>query len=373
MKIAVNTRILLPNRLGGVGWFTYETLKRITQNHPEHQFHFLFDRQYHNDFIFSDNITPHIIHPQARHPFLFYLWFEHSLPRAFKTIKPDIFLSQDGYLSLNSKVKSLSVIHDINFHHFPKDVPYLVRKYYNFFFPRFAKHANRIATVSEFSKSDISQSYDINENKIDVVYNGVNKMYKPLNESINAETRKEHSNGCPYFLFVGTLLPRKNISNLMKSFDLFKQKTTSSVKLIIIGNKKWWTADMEAAYSNMVFKEEVIFKGYIQPDELHRILSAALALSFVPHFEGFGIPILEAMACGTPVITSKASSTQEVGADATILVDPYNCEEIADAMKAILEDENLRTKLAKAGAKRVTDFSWDKTADLLWKSIEKMM
>ncbi|MBU6205399.1 MAG: glycosyltransferase family 1 protein, partial [Bacteroidetes bacterium] len=102
MNIAVNTRFLLSNKLEGIGWFTYETLKRITRAHPEHQFHFLFDRPYHNEFIFSGNITPHILPPPARHPLLWYWWFEQSVPSVLKKIKADLFLSTDGFLSLSA-------------------------------------------------------------------------------------------------------------------------------------------------------------------------------------------------------------------------------------------------------------------------------
>ena len=135
MKIAVNTRLLLPNKLDGIGWFTYENLKIITQAHPEHEFIFLFDRKFSDELIFSDNITPEIIYPQSRHPLLWYWWFEHSVPNALRKHKADLFLSTDGYLSLNTDTPQVNVIHDINFKHHPKDLPFLVRHYYNFYFP----------------------------------------------------------------------------------------------------------------------------------------------------------------------------------------------------------------------------------------------
>ncbi len=103
MKIVVNTRLLLKNKLEGIGWFTYETFKRITQQHPEHQFYFLFDRKFDDSFIFSDNIEPIVVSPQARHPALFYLWFEHAVPRVLNKINADIFVSPDGYLSLKDE------------------------------------------------------------------------------------------------------------------------------------------------------------------------------------------------------------------------------------------------------------------------------
>src|SRR5437870_5053787 len=138
MKIAVNTRLLLKNRLEGTGWFAYETMKRITIQHPEHHFYFIFDRAFDRIFIFSDNITPIVIGPPARHPVLWYIWFNWSLRMVFNRIKPDIFLSPEAYICLDTKVKTINVIHDIAFEHYPQTVPWLVRKYYKYYFPGFS-------------------------------------------------------------------------------------------------------------------------------------------------------------------------------------------------------------------------------------------
>jgi hypothetical protein len=159
LKIAVNTRLLLKNKLEGIGWFTFEAMKRITKAHPGHHFYFLFDRAYDASFIFGENVTPVVIGPQARHPVLHYLWFEYSVPGALKKINPDVFVSPDAYLSLKTKFKTLLVIHDLNFEHYPENMPALVRKYYKYFTPRFARKASRIATVSRFSKQDIVKQY----------------------------------------------------------------------------------------------------------------------------------------------------------------------------------------------------------------------
>ncbi|HPB25791.1 MAG TPA: hypothetical protein PLE11_08500, partial [Bacteroidales bacterium] len=141
MNIAVNTRLLLDNRLEGIGWFTFETLRRIVTAHPEHTFYIIFDRPYHKKFIFSDNVVPVVVGPQARHPLLFYLWFEFSVPRVLKRIKADVFLSPDGYGSLRCRVQQLLVMHDLNFEHYPKDLPWIISRYYRYFFPRFARKA----------------------------------------------------------------------------------------------------------------------------------------------------------------------------------------------------------------------------------------
>lgn len=373
MEIVVNTRLLLKNKLEGIGWFSYETLKRITQNNPNDHFIFLFDRDFDEDFIFSDNITPLILAPQARHPILFYLWFEHSVSNVLNKLKPDLFLSPDGYLSLNAKCKQLAVIHDINFKHYPNDVPFLVRKYYNYFFPKFARKATRIATVSEFSKKDIMEQYKIAANKIDVVYNGCNTLYKPSSAETIKATKEKYSQNCDYFLFVGSLQPRKNIVRLLKAFEQFKEKQSSTVKLVIVGEKYYWTSEIKQTYLNLHCKADIIFTGRVSSEALNDIIGGALAMLYVPYFEGFGIPILEAMNCDVPVITSNITSMPEVANDAAMLVDPFSVESIANGMRSIYNDENLRNVLIEKGRKRKQDFSWDKTADLLWESIQRTM
>ena len=373
MKIAVNTRLLLKGKLEGIGWFTFETLKRITREHPEHEFIFIFDRPFSTDFIFSENVTPVVIGPPARHPFLFYLWFDFQIPKVLKKHKADLFLSPDGYLSLRTKVPQLAVIHDINFVHRPGDFPWLVEKYYNHFFPKFAKIAKRIATVSFYSKEDITRSFKVDFDKIDVVYDGINPAFIPTNEEDRIATREKYSGGNPYFLFIGALHPRKNISGLLNAFDAFKSVDTQQTKLVIVGGEMHKTGDIFETFENMRFKNDVLFTGRIPTDELHQLLGAALALTFVPFFEGFGIPVVEAMSVGVPVICSNTTSLPEVGGNAVFYADPCKTEQITEAMIRISDDGELRKSLIEKGFGQKTKFSWDETARLLWMSIEKAL
>ncbi len=372
MNIAVNTRLLQKDRLEGIGSVIYNTMKRITIQHPEHHFFFLFDRDYDDEFIFSDNITPLIISPQARHPILFYWWFEHSIPSILKAIKADLFISPDGYVSLSSKVKTLSVIHDLNFEQYPQHFPWIIKKYYKYYFPRFAHRADRIATVSEFSKRDIITRYGIEENKIDVIYNGVNEAFKPLSSAVIEETRKKYSDGIPYFIFVGSIQPRKNIKNLLIAFELFRNNYPQPFKLLIVGTKKWWTNELEKTLKEMKHREDVILTGRVEEDELLKLMGSAYAMTYVPFYEGFGIPILEAFNCQVPVITSNVTSMPEVANGAAILVDPQDTQSIASSMMRIVEDVNLAKELIAKGIVRKNNFNWDKSADSLWNSVIKL-
>jgi len=371
MIIAVNTRLLLKEKLEGIGWFACETLKRITQNHPEHQFIFIFDRKYSDEFIYSDNVKPVVAHPQARHPVLWYLYFDWAIPHLLRKHKADIFLSPDGWLSLRTKIKSLPVVHDLNFFHYPDFVPWLNRRYYYYFFPRFIQKATRIATVSEFSKSDIASRFGVNPDKIDVVYNGARDVLTPLDERQQKDVRKKYTDSCPFFLFVGLIHRRKNVDNLIKAFGKFKQSIASNLRLLVVGSKKYWDEEVRAAYDNSQFKKDIIFTGRMETEELNRVIASATALVYPSHFEGFGIPILEAMYCDVPVITSSVSSMPEVGGDAAIYVEPASVDSIKDAMVEIFYNINLRKALIEKARIQRSKFTWNKTAGLLWQSIEK--
>jgi glycosyltransferase involved in cell wall biosynthesis len=257
--------------------------------------------------------------------------------------------------------------------HHPKDFPFIIKNYYHYFFPKFAEKANRIATVSEYSKNDIKKTFRVPVEKIDVVYNGANGIYKPINQPAKEETKDKFSNGFDYFLFVGALSPRKNIKNLLLAFDRFKSQTKSDVKLIIAGEKMFKTKDLVQAYKKLKSKEDVLFVGRMSPEKLKNLYGASLALAFVPYFEGFGIPIIEAMNCETAVITSNRTSMPEVAKDAALLVDPFSVPSISDAMIKIYDDKELRSELIEKGKQRAKDFSWDKTANSFWESIEKVI
>lgn len=373
MKIAVNTRLLLPGKLEGIGWFAYETLKRITQAHPEHEFLFLFDRKYSEEFIFSDNVTPIIVPVQARHPILYHLWFEWMVPPVLRKHNVDLFLSPDGYLSLNSEKKQLAVIHDINFEYYPRHLPWFERKYYRFYFPKFAEKASRIATVSEFSKEDLIRHYEVEPEIIDVVYNGVSDVYQPVSKEVKTATRKRYANGDEYFIFIGSIQPRKNLTQLFKAFDLFKKEHESDIKLLIVGEKRWWTKAIKKAYDGMAHQNDVIFSGRLQQEDLSQALASSLALVYVSFFEGFGIPIVEAMNSDVPVITSNVTSMPEVAGKAGIYVSPFDPISIKEGMEKAAFDKELVAELIEAGKEQRKLFSWDQTAAKLWDSIEKCL
>ena len=288
-------------------------------------------------------------------------------------IQPDLFFSPDGILCLGWKGTQYGVIHDINFVHRPQDLKFSNRKYYNYFFPRFAQKATRLATVSEFSKQDIHSSFGIENDKIDVVYCGINAFYRPVDAAVATETRKRYTDGKPYFIFVGSLSPRKNVMGLMNAFELFKKETGSDLRLVVAGHDMYKANVLYDRKKEMQFGKDVIFTGRVEDSDLNLLLASSHALVFVPFFEGFGIPAIEAMQCNVPVIASNVTSVPEVVGDAALLVDPNSTEQIKDAMKALVQNNDLRLDLIEKGRKRKEFFSWSKTAELLWTGIQRCL
>jgi hypothetical protein len=168
MRIGVNTRFLLNGKLEGIGWFTYETMRRIVKAHPEHDFVFFFDRPFDRKFVFEDNVKPVVVYPPARAPFLWKLWFDTTLPYYLKKHKIDAFISPDGYCSLNTVIPQLMVLHDLAFEHGSFGLPEKVMNFYKTRVPQFVEKAKRIVTVSNFSKQDIIDQYQT-KTPIDVI------------------------------------------------------------------------------------------------------------------------------------------------------------------------------------------------------------
>ncbi len=356
----------------GIGWFTFETLKRMTISHPEHTFYFLFDRPFDPSFLFASNVKPVVVSPQARHPLLWYVWFEYSIPRILSKLNADVFLSSDGYLSLRSQIPALLVIHDLAFEHLPKSIPSLTRKYYQYFIPKYARKAKQIISVSDFSKQDLIKRYHIAASKIEVAPNAAKSIFQMLSEEDIETTRNEITNGAAYFLFVSALQPRKNLPGLLRAFDHFKNHhNDQDIKLVVAGAKYSLSRAIDDALKGMTHRSDVIFTGHLSPEKLAAVTGAALALTYVSFFEGFGIPILEAMQAGVPVICSNTSSMPGVAGDAALLVNPNSLKDISEAMTKVSSDQALRKELINKGLKRAQAFSWDKTADIIWKVLLK--
>ena len=261
------------------------------------------------------------------------------------------------------------VTHDIAHVHLPMHIPARFRYYYDFFVPRYLRRAERIVTVSEFSKRDIAQHYKIANEKIAVACNGVREDFQPLSEAEKNAVKQQYADGQDYFFYVGAVHPRKNVHRLIRAFDAFKKRTQAPAKLLIGGRFAWQTGEVKAAYDAADCKDDIVFLGYIPDAELPQLMGAALALTYVSLFEGFGVPVLEAMHGDVPVLTSNVSSLPEVAGDAGLLVNPLDVEAIASAMQQLYGNAALREKLIATGNIQRQKFSWERAAEIVWEHL----
>jgi len=372
MRIAINTRFLISSKMEGFGWYTYEIVRRLVDTHPEHTFILFFDRPFDPKFIFGPNVIPVLLRPAARHPLLFILWFEIAVYKALKKYDVDVFFSPDGYLSIRSKIPQIAVIHDLNFEHFPKDIPFAARIYLRYFFPRFAKKAAKIITVSNYSKQDIVKTYAIDENKITVAWNGASDIFVPLSVDNQKAIREKLTNGKPYFLFVGALHPRKNITRLVEAYEKYRATENPSHELVIVGENLWKNSSVKFSISDAV-KQTVHFTGHLPLEKLAEVMGAASIFTFIPYFEGFGIPLVEAMKCAVPILSGNLTSLPEVGADAVEYCNPFDAQDIFEKMNFLSKNEKIREELSMKGLQRSKEFSWDTSAEIVWNEIEKIM
>lgn len=279
MDIAVNVRFLLPgNQLEGIGRFTYETLKRLVRAQPQHTFHLLFDRAYDERYVLGPNVVPHVLFPPARHPFLWVAWFEGAVALWLRRHRPAVFFSPDGYTTLATRVPRVTVLHDLAFEHYPEHMSVLEHKYYQFFAPRFARASEQLVAVSEATQQDIVQTYGVAASRIRIAYNAADAHFRPQPVEVQQATRERFAAGKPYFLFVGALHPRKNLVNLLKAFDAFKEQAGAPAKLLIVGRTAWKAGPMFDVYQQMQHRHDVHLTGRVTDAELIHLYAAALKI-----------------------------------------------------------------------------------------------
>lgn len=250
-------------------------------------------------------------------------------------------------------LKTVVTVHDLGSEYLPSMHQFKQRAYLGFMQKYQLKTATKIIAVSKATKQDLVKKIGIEEGKIEVIYEGYDKgLFKPKFD-IEINSLK------PYYLFVGTVQPRKNLKRVIKAFAAFHLQ--GGLKLVIVGQKGWMSDEIYKLPKKLGIEDKVKFLGYVPDEKLPVLYSGAEAFLFPSLFEGFGLPILEAQACGTPVITSNTSSMPEVIGDGAILVDPYSVDDIVDGMRKI-EDRELRMEKIKKGFENVKRFSWEKCA-----------
>ena len=238
---------------------------------------------------------------------------------------------------------------------------------------RSIKRADVVVTISQFSKERIMYHYGVDPDKIRIASCGYREDIFHNNyssEKIDCTKQKYEITG-DYFLYLGTLEPRKNIERLVEAYSSLTNTADNCPKLVIAGGKGWLYDSIFEIVKKYGLESDVIFTGYVEDEEVPLLMNGAMAFCFPSLYEGFGMPPLEAMACGTPVITSNISSLPEVVGDAAVMVDPYSAESICEALHKVLKDEELRKNMSYRGLEQCKKFSWKKSAEIFLDIIKK--
>jgi len=258
-------------------------------------------------------------------------------------------------------------VHDLTPILFPEAHPTKSSLLWGKAFRNCVKYVSRWIAVSENTKNDLISLFDINPETVAVVPEAANEIFKPTNEKEQFQKYIFENYGVeiPFMLYVGTLEPRKNIPSLLKAFSIIR-KHGYSHKLVLVGGKGWKYSEIFSAINELSLTDQIVIPGYVPDEDLVYFYNLADLFVYPSLYEGFGLPPLEAMSCGTPVITSNKSSLPEVVGDAALLVDPLDVRALAGAIESVLANKELRAELSERGLKRAKFFSWEKTAEQTW-------
>ncbi|MDI6827157.1 MAG: glycosyltransferase family 1 protein [Armatimonadota bacterium] len=311
---------------------------------------------------FPNNLYIHRSCGSTSNPMLRISWEQTILPLLIKKLGLDIIHSPAYVLPTACPCKSVVTVLDLSFIRFAQYFPLFQWCYLNYFTRRSVRKADAVITISEHSKQEIIKLLHVPENKVFVTHLGVNPSFRPVSAAEKARVCEQYGIIENTVLFVGTLEPRKNILSLIAAFDIVHKAFNQRCSLILVGGKGWFYQELFEFTRQLGIGDSVRFLGYVPMEDLPALYGASAVFVYPSFYEGFGLPPLEAMACGTPVITSNTSSLPEVVGDAGIMVDPHDVEALANAILQVLGDSDLRQEMSARGIERAKLFSWQETA-----------
>jgi glycosyltransferase involved in cell wall biosynthesis len=296
-------------------------------------------------------------------PWRMLVWAGQAARVGFDRLVPGatLFHATEHLLPPLRGVPTVLTVHDLVFRHFPEHHKPLNRWFLTGAMPLFCHRAGHIIAVSEFTRRDIVATYGVPREKITVVHEAADPSFRPQPPATIAEIRGRYGLPERYILYVGTIEPRKNLSRLLAAFERVRARGLVDA-LVIVGRRGWLTDRFYDDLARSPSRDAVLFPGFVPDTDLPAVYAGARVLAFPSDFEGFGLPVVEAMACGTPVVCSNASSLPEVAGDAALLVDPRDADAITLALARVLEDPSLCPAMRARGLVQAARFSWDRTA-----------
>lgn len=378
MNICIDVRTLW-KRKSGVENYVYSIVDNLLKINNNNKY-FLLKEKNGSGLGFEDLIGQNdrirflpTVFSNENHP-IGDLWENIYLPGILKNLGVNIFHGPNYLIPFRKKgFSTIATIHDLVAFLFPETVPKKYSLYMKFIIRNVVKYSNKIIVDANSTKADLIRLFKVSEDKISVIYGGVSRKFYPGDELSVKEIKLRLNLPDNFILHVGNLEPRKNFKGIIDAFySILQQKKFKGLKLVLTGQKGWLYKGILKNIEKKGIMDSITFTGYVDSEDLPALYSAARLFIFPSYYEGFGLPVLEAMACGTPVITSNVSSLPEVAGDSAILVDPTNTDEIADSIERLLEDEDLRQIFIKKGLERAKHFFWEKTAKELLNVYEEV-
>lgn len=357
--IGIDGRLATRRVRTGIEQYAYSVIRGLVEWGPHHAYRVYIDRATDLGGVSeSSNVVLRLLRPSR--PLV--AWQLVGLPLELAREKPHIFFSPGHYLPPYRPAKAVVTIHDLAFLAFKEQFRGWWRTLFRLTTAYAIKRADRIVAVSQNTKADIIKYYGVEPRRIKVIYHGVDPFFKPIDDPKALEkVRREYSKGREFLLFIGTLQPRKNLLRLIQAFAQAASNVPHS--LVVVGREFWRQEKVYYAVEEWGISDRISFTGYVDSSDLPLLISSATALILPSLYEGFGLPALEAMACGTPVIASRSSSLPEVVGDASRLVDPYDVDDMVAAIIEVLSDERLRREMSAKGLERAQLFSWKRASE----------
>jgi glycosyltransferase involved in cell wall biosynthesis len=318
-----------------------------------------------------------LVHLPLHDRWLVRLWHRARLPAPIELAlgRLDLYHSPDFTLPPTLPgTPTILTVHDLSFVRDPDSASPALKHYLDGAVPRSVRQATRVFADSQATRADLIELYDTPPEKIEVLYSGVDERFQPVVDRDKLQTvRVRYGLGNdPFILAVGSLHPRKNFVRLIQAFAQLRSSVTASYRLVIAGGREWSSEPTLAEPARLGLESAVVFPGFVDDVDLPALYSAAAAFAYPSIYEGFGLPVLEAMACGLPAVTSTASCLPEVAGDAALLVDPLDVEALAVALERVLTDADLRTTLRENGRARAHEFTWHRAARQLLQAYRRV-
>lgn len=378
LKISIDGQLFLKGEKTGIGWFAHNILKNLSFHEKEYQLN-CFTLGYGKKRrvnVEQYKEYGYKIHKISWFNDVFYRIVSSCIPlpyRFFFGSKTKVSLFFNYIIPPGVSGSKIVVIHDMTYKRYPETVRFRTRKNLELLLSKTCKRADTIITISQFSKSEIMKYLNVPEEKIKIISLGVDTKYYNNNYTGDniKKIQKKYNVDYEYFLYLGTIEPRKNIERLIRAYAVLYNQKNDIPKLVLVGKKGWMYKEIFRVVDELDLQNMVIFLGYIDICDVPLLLGGAITFVFPSLYEGFGLPVLEAMACGTPVITSNVASLPEVVGNAALLVDPMDIESIKNAMLKILIDPCLKEQLSVLGIQQAKKFSWKETARQIEKIIDE--